>query len=203
MPIIKGHSYKKSLVTGSAGQGMGRTAVAAAVDNTPYLNRRTWFSSGSLNAIKMDFDRYNQPGYSFQTFNEIDNGGTFIPEQTGIYCFSVRLTPYDYNSTGKIMGCSLALREESSSAIDGSTQGFQKLLQTWVCPYVTNSADFGVEAVYISTTFLHRCISGASYGMYISLYHSASTTTGNIRLGSYNTTIPQHVLTVHWVSESY
>ena len=202
MPIIKGDSYKKSIRVSD--QGQGHTCSAASIDNTPALNRRTWYSSGSLTAQRFDYDRFNRSGYSFQNFSdEINSSGQFVPQQTGIYCFSVKFQVYDSNSSGKIQGFSVALREETTSPVDGApAQGFQRYLYSFVCPYITNNADFGVEHVVGHCTFLHKCYARANYGIFASGYHSASTSTSYIRPFSYNFTYPSNVITVYWVSEA-
>ena len=202
MPIVKGNSYKRSIRVSDSGQG--HTCSASSIDNTPSLNRRTWFSGSNNNSIRFDYDRFNRNGYSFQNFaDEINNDGQFRPQQTGIYCFSVKFQVYDANSSGKIQSFSVALREEASSPVDGApAQGFQRNLYSFICPFIVNNADFGVEHVVGHCTFLHKCYARANYGIFSAGYHAAGTTTSNIRTFSYNGTFPSNVITIYWVSEA-
>lgn len=200
MPIIKGNSYKRSIRLDD--DATGHTTVSRSDDAVQYFNRRTFFSGSSLNALRIDYDRSNRPGYNFDTTGEIDSSGVFTPRQTGIYSFNVRFQIYDYNSSGKIQGVTYALRDESSSPVVGSTQGFQKLIHSFVCPHTLNNSALGFEQIIGHQTFLHRCVSQASYAVYACAYHSAGTTAGNIRNFSYNTGFPQNLVVINWVSEA-
>ena len=200
MPIIKGNSYKRSIRLYD--DAAGHTTASQTDDAVQSFNRRIFFNGSSLNALRIDYDRTNRPGYNFDGLDEINSSGVFKPKQTGIYSFNVRFQIYDYNSSGKIQGVTFALRDQSSSPVVGSTQGFQKLIHSFACPHTLNNSNLGFEQIIGHQTFLHRCVSQASYAVYACAYHSAGSTTGNIRNFSYNTGFPQNLIVVNWVSEA-